>query len=252
MLRWEPSGLVRPESAPGVPTLTLTSPWSPRSLLSVGATTRQGESPGAPGSGVEPAPRGLGVCGHLIYTSGYCLTSYTNTYSFDKANIRLFKNNFWKTPNQNTLSKTPSACRAAGLLSLPSGEGAGGVQVTAAFRLRCESLCSQHTGVPVIVGARLCACPCARPCATHVPTRVTAPCAHPCDACVPACVPARVTARVTARVPARVTAHVMPVCLPVGLPVCPPVSCPCAHLYDCPCARPCARLCDRSPECPLV
>lgn len=244
MLRWEPSGLVRPESAPGVPTLTLTSPWSPRSLLSVGATTRQGESPGAPGSGVEPAPRGLGVCGHLIYTSGYCLTSYTNTYSFDKANIRLFKNNFWKTPNQNTLSKTPSACRAAGLLSLPSGEGAGGVQVTAAFRLRCESLCSQHTGVPVIVGAR--------PCATHVPTRVTAPCAHPCDACVPACVPARVTARVTTRVPAHVTAHVMPVCLPVGLPVCPPVSCPCAHLYDCPCDRPCARLCDRSPECPLV
>ena len=113
MLRWESSGLVRPESAPGAPMLTLTSPWSPRSLLSVGTTARQGESPGAPGSGVEPAPRGLGACGHVTYTSGDCLTSYINTYSFDKANIRLFKNNFWKTPNRNTLSKTPSTCRGS-------------------------------------------------------------------------------------------------------------------------------------------
>ena len=85
----------------------------------------QGESLEAPGSGVEPAPEGWGLWSSYIH-SGDCLTSYINTHSFDKANIRLFKNNFWKTPNQNTLSKTPSACRGSRPSEPPVCCGAGG------------------------------------------------------------------------------------------------------------------------------
>ena len=185
MFRWESSGFVRPEAAPSVPHL----PRSPLSLLRLGATAPLRVSLWTRLEGVGPAPRGLGGltrCGRGVVIlqrrlGTYCLTSCINTYSFDKANIRLFKNNFWKTPNRNVLSKTPSVCWGSRPSEPPVWGGAGGVRATAASRLllhaalltahwrprysRCPPCAHPCAWLCACLCARPCDCPCARPCA---------------------------------------------------------------------------------------
>lgn len=104
------------------------------------------------------------------------------------------------------------------------------------FASCCKLLCSQHTGIPVTVGAR------------RVPTRV--------PGCVPAHVPASVPARVPTRVPAVCTPVCPAVCPPMCLAVCPPVCppmcppvCPpmCPPLCPVPGPPHCLSACMRGP-----
>lgn len=184
MFRWESSGFVRPEAAPSVPHLPTVSPQPAQAGSHRPA---QGESLDASGGGGPCTQRAGGAdpvregCGHLTEASGYCLTSCINTYSFDKANIRLFKNNFWKTPNRNVLSKTPSVCWGSRPSEPPVWGGAGGVRATAASRLllhaalltahwrprysRCPPCAHPCAWLCACLCARPCDCPCARPCA---------------------------------------------------------------------------------------
>lgn len=107
--------------------------------------------------------------------------------------------------------RPPVPAGAAGLLRLPSGEGASGVRATAAFRLLLQvALLTTHWH------PRYSRCPpCAHTCAWL--------CARRVSTCVPGCVPAHVTARVSAHVPARVPSRV-PALVPSPraspLPVC--------------------------------
>ena len=68
---------------------------------------------------------------------------------------------------------------AAGLLSLPSGEGLAGCGPQGPLASCCKPLCSQHTGVPVTVGAHPCAWLCACLCAHPRARPCDCPCARP-------------------------------------------------------------------------
>lgn len=75
--------------------------------------------------------------------------------------------------------RPPVSAGAAGLLSLPSGEGLAGCGPQGPLASCCKPLCSQHTGVPVTVGAHPCAWLCACLCAHPRARPCDCPCARP-------------------------------------------------------------------------